>query len=265
MGERHSGDAPPGRRRAHPGGILSAPRRDEADLGGSGFEARLAAALRADDTDAEGERRAVAAFRAARATEAPLPRTRRRDDWRPAAPRRGRLSLRATLSVALASLALGGVAVAAIGSARSGPSARPHTPRPAHSSTNTSHGPAVPGPSAGPAGSRSPGPSARPDHPATARDTLAHCRTYERAGERGGALDSTAWQRLVTAAGGEDGVAAYCARVEHSQGPKGGHGGKPGKDAGRPAASPKPADAKPAGVGPTGVKKKPAGAGSKKK
>ncbi|MFS4098018.1 hypothetical protein ACLU3S_36760, partial [Streptomyces sp. AF1A] len=54
-------------------------------------------------------------------------------------------------------------------------------------------------------------PSTHPPHPATARDTLAHCRAFEKAGEHGHALDATAWQRLVTAAGGTDKVPAYCA------------------------------------------------------
>ncbi|MCZ0987347.1 hypothetical protein O1M54_19755 [Streptomyces diastatochromogenes] len=53
-------------------------------------------------------------------------------------------------------------------------------------------------------------PSTRPGHPATAKDTLAHCRAYEQIKDRGKALEATAWQRLVTAAGGEENVAAYC-------------------------------------------------------
>ncbi|OLZ70951.1 hypothetical protein AV521_13210 [Streptomyces sp. IMTB 2501] len=230
MGERHSGDGSFGRPHGHPGGTLSAPDHVAGSLTASGFEARLAAALRADGIDAEAERRAVAAFRAARETQASPARTRRRDDWRPAAPRRGRRSLRVTLSLAFASLALGGVAVAAIGSARSGSHARPDTPRPAHPSASGPLRPGTPGASAGP-GSASP--SARPHHPATARDTVAHCRTYERAGERGGALDSTAWRRLVAEAGGADKVTAYCvAQVTNGTtggGETGGKDPKPGK------------------------------------
>ncbi|MGW1050077.1 hypothetical protein [Streptomyces sp. NPDC002521] len=213
MGERHSGDGPFGRWHGHPGGTLSAP--DHVDgyghLTASGCEAWLAAALRVGGVDAEAERRAVAAFRAAREPRVSAARTRRRDDWRPAVPRRGRRSLRTTLSVALASLALGGVAVAAIGSARSGPDARPDTPRPARPSASGPHRSAAPGASAGTTGPGSASPAGRPHHPATARDTVAHCRTYERSGERGGALDATAWQRLVAAAGGTDKVASYCA------------------------------------------------------
>ncbi|MEV6112175.1 hypothetical protein AB0L59_06530 [Streptomyces sp. NPDC052109] len=211
MGERHSGDGPFGRRQAQPGGTLSAPDQVDREFPGTGFEARLAAALRADAVDSEAERLAVAAFRAARERGASPSRTRRRDDWRPAAPRRVRPSLKATLSVALASLTLGGVAVAAIGSAGSGAGHRPGTPRPAHASTAAPHRPTAPGRSDGTAGPGSAAPATRPNHPDSARDTVAHCRTYERAGARGGALDSTAWQRLVTAAGGADKVAAYCA------------------------------------------------------
>ncbi|AOR32479.1 hypothetical protein BFF78_16665 [Streptomyces fodineus] len=226
MGERHSGDGPFGRRHVHPGGTLSAPDHTDGGRTGSGFEARLGAVLREGTVDAEAERRAVAAFRAAQATGAPRPRTRRRDDWRPAAPRRARLSLKTTLSVVLASLTLGGVAVAAIGSARSGAHGHPDGPRSAHP-TSGSHSTAAPGPSATSGGPGSGAPAGRPDHPASARDTVAHCRTYERAGERGGALDSTAWQRLVTAAGGEDEVAAYCAaQVTSAQEKKSGKSGK---------------------------------------
>ncbi|MFH9090329.1 hypothetical protein [Streptomyces sp. NPDC017673] len=205
MGERHSGGGLTGRRRAHPGGAVATP--DPADA--SGLETRLAAALRADRVDAEAERSAVAAFRAARDAGAHGARTRTRDDWRPGRPAPARRSLRTTLSVALASLTLGGVAVAAIGSAGSGShdddrSRAPHTTRP------------VPGTPRVPADATAAGPPAttsadHPGRPVTARDTLAHCRAYTRAGDRGGALESAAWQRLVSAAGGPEKVAAYCA------------------------------------------------------
>ncbi|WNZ09076.1 hypothetical protein [Streptomyces sp. 11x1] len=81
----------------------------------------LAAAVRADaPADSAGEARAVAAFRAARESGGRTARTRRRDDWRPNARRRVQLSVRTTLAVLLASLTLGGVAFAAIGSAARG-------------------------------------------------------------------------------------------------------------------------------------------------
>ncbi|WEH15685.1 hypothetical protein [Streptomyces sp. VNUA24] len=78
----------------------------------------LAAAVRAGTGDGSaGEARAVAAFRAVWERGARTARTRRRDDWRPNARRRVQRSIRTTLAALLATLALGGVAVAAIGSA----------------------------------------------------------------------------------------------------------------------------------------------------
>ncbi|MFE7975287.1 hypothetical protein [Streptomyces shenzhenensis] len=229
MGERHSGDGPPGRRRAHPGGPVPGPRPADP---GTALEAWFGTALRPDGAglDPEAERRAVAAFRAARDAGAHRARTRRRDDWRPRAPRRARFSVTASLSAFLASVALGGLAVAAIASAGA-PALRGDEPgRPApHPTTDTSERPAsVPAPEpSGPRPATSPAPAspaptdpaatesaaahAHPDRPATAKDTLAHCRAYEQVKDRGKALNSTAWQRLVTAAGGAEKVAAYCA------------------------------------------------------
>ncbi|MEW2256120.1 hypothetical protein [Streptomyces sp. NPDC047869] len=208
MGERLSGEGLPARRRGHPGGTVlgSAPAGPDA-----GFEARIAAALRADGTDGvdpEAERRAVAAFRTARDSGQRPARTRRRDDWRPGRPRRARLSVRTTLSVFLASLTLGGVAFAAMGSpGLAGPDDGGTGPRRTRPLVSTAPGQRA----AEPAGTASAAPSARPHHPATAQDLRAHCRAYEQVRGRGKALDSTAWQRLVVAAGGEDDVADYCA------------------------------------------------------
>ncbi|MFI1725703.1 hypothetical protein [Streptomyces sp. NPDC020489] len=200
MREGRSGGGSPGRRQVHPGDTApGSPTPVE-------LETLLAAAVR-DDVDpyadqvlGEGEQRAVAAFRAARDAGAHRARTRRRDDWRPRERRRLTRSLRTTLSVFAASLTVGGVAFAAIGTG--GPSSteaedriEAHTSAPARPDTAPS----------------AEGPSPRPDRPDTAQDTKAHCRTYERVRERG-ALDSTAWQRLVEAAGGEGNVATYCAR-----------------------------------------------------
>ncbi|MEU6664428.1 hypothetical protein [Streptomyces sp. NPDC046727] len=223
MGERHSGDGLPGRRRAHPDGTVAAPERADASGGVFELESRLGAALRAGKVDPEAERSAVAAFRAAREAGAHDARTRARDDWRPGRPGRARRPLRTTLSLVLASLTMGGVAVAAIGSARSGTDDGPtatRSPRPSASAPAAPAGPAADGREAGPADTGSAGRSAHPaGGPATARDTLAHCRTYVRAGDRGGALEATAWQRLVTAAGGTGKVAAYCAaRLAHAPG-----------------------------------------------
>ncbi|WP_051745094.1 hypothetical protein [Streptomyces yerevanensis] len=80
------------------------------------LEALLAAAVRVDSLDPGAQDRALAAFRAARQTGAHGARTRRRDDWRPRAHRRLGRSLRATLAALVTSVALGGVAIASIGS-----------------------------------------------------------------------------------------------------------------------------------------------------
>ncbi|MEU6087603.1 hypothetical protein ABZ865_12465 [Streptomyces sp. NPDC047085] len=187
----------------------------ERQSGGAGtadarLEEGLAAAFRTTPLTpgSDAERHAVAAFRAAR--DAGLhgsrrARTRRRDDWRPREPWRLRLSVKTTLSVFAASLTLGGVAVAAIGAAGSssdgahgdGRNTHPVTSAPERSGADASAG-------------SSAGSSAHPDRPDTAKDTLAHCRAYEQVKDRGKALDATAWQRLLEAAGGEDHVAAYC-------------------------------------------------------
>ncbi|MFJ4269595.1 hypothetical protein ACIP29_03520 [Streptomyces coelicoflavus] len=196
-----------------------------------GTEALLAAALRGRDTDAEGERRAVAAFRAARDVEpGRAARTRRRDDWRPRTGRGPRRSLKTALSVLLASLTLGGVAYAAMGgggsTADDGGPERTRPPavsddasvRPVATPPAATRGPGTPdSATTSPGGSTVPGVSTPPgatpsDHPATGRDdTVARCRAYVRLAGRGKALEATAWQRLVEAAGGAERVEVYCA------------------------------------------------------
>jgi hypothetical protein len=199
MGERLSGDGVPGRRRAHRGGAVSDPSqvRDVAKL-----ETVLAAVVRAGDLDPEAEQRALVAFRAAHDAGAHRPRTRRRDDWRPSAERRARRPVKLTFGVVFASLTLGGVAVAAIGSV--GSSRDGAGQGAAHPSAVA---PDRPGGGIPSASSGSPGPT---DRPATAQDIEAHCRAYEQVKDRGKALDARAWQHLVAAAGGKDKVAAYC-------------------------------------------------------
>ncbi|MFB9505888.1 hypothetical protein ACFFS2_11620 [Streptomyces aurantiacus] len=184
--------------------------------------AALAAAVRGGAVDPDAEKRALAAFRQARDEGAHgEARTRRRDDWRPDGERRGGWSLRTTLIALAASVTLGGVAVAAIGSGSGTPDEEGERDRPRPSSTapaeiGTDAG--APGAS-GPAGSAGPGRTDGSDgssdgssgRPSTAQDTAAHCRAYDSVKERGKALESTAWQRLILAAGGEDNVEAYCA------------------------------------------------------
>ncbi|MFJ8051590.1 hypothetical protein [Streptomyces luteogriseus] len=204
-------------------------------------EALIVASLIRDGVDAEAEQRAVAAFRAARDAGALRTRTRRLDDWRARERRRLGRSLKTTLSVLLASLTLGGVAVAAIGVAGSPEDGTKDAPerKPAPSSAPRD-------PSEQPSrDSHSPGPGSSTDRPAPAQDTEAHCRAYERVGRRGKAMEATSWQRLVAAAGGERNVTAYCAGLldepKSSSGGSGNGGsakdaGTPAKDAGTPAA-----------------------------
>lgn len=232
MGERRNDGGTPGRRGVHPDhtsrdhrtagqdrpGSASAsssgrpPARDAVGPRPVGIEALLAEALARGAADAGFEQRAVAAFREARDAGAQRTRTRRRDDWRPRERRLGRFSVKAALSVLVAGLSLGGAAVAGMGAAgtttdgsRDG-GGRPTTP--AVTSALSEAPSADRSPAAGPdVGS---GPTA-PEHPVRAKDTEAHCRAYEKAEGRGKALESTAWKRLVEAAGGAANVDAHCA------------------------------------------------------
>ncbi|MFG2786886.1 hypothetical protein [Streptomyces sp. NPDC048419] len=198
MGDRHSdGGGARARRRAHPG-TLPGPLDGPA---GPALESLIAGVLRTEVLDADAEQRAVAAFRAARQAAAHDARTRRRDDWRPRGHRRIRRSLRVTFTLSLAGLTLGGVAFAAIDSVHGSS----HDGQPSRQQTHAS--------AAAPSGaaSRTPGSSATPGRPETAKDTEAHCRAYEKVKDSGKSLESTAWQRLMAAAGGKDNVTAYCA------------------------------------------------------
>ncbi|MDX3758923.1 MULTISPECIES: hypothetical protein [Streptomyces] len=201
MGERQGGDGVLGRRRVHPGGAASDPWevRDAATL-----ETELGAVLLEGHLDPEAEQRALIAFRTAHDAGAHRARTRRRDDWRLPAERRARRPVKMTLGMVFAGLTLSGVAVAAIGSVGSSKDGDGAGRGTAHPSAVA---PDQPGGEASSAPSGVPGPT---DGPATAQDTEAHCRAYEQVKDRGKALDARAWQRLVTAAGGKDKVAAYC-------------------------------------------------------
>jgi hypothetical protein len=251
MGDERSGDAS-GRRHARPEESLRGrpardgrPPYDEAAHDDGPLKALLAAALRGEKSDGEAELRAVAAFRAERDAGAHRARTRRRDDWRPRSQRRRARSLKATLSVLLASLTLGGVAYAAIdsaggGEAKGAPGGKDVRPSVSASTPAESH-----------SGAR-PTPSAPAERPPTAKDTLARCRAYENLRSRGKALDSTAYQRLVTAAGGEGNVRAYCAKLTATDAgtpganDAGGAGGAGGAgDAGTAGAAGAAGDAKP--------------------
>ncbi|MEU3088156.1 hypothetical protein ACWCQ0_03970 [Streptomyces massasporeus] len=223
MGERQSDGGLSGRGSRH--ALL------DADV-----EALIVASLIRDGVDAEAEQRAVAAFRAARDAGAPRTRSRRRDDWRARERRRLGRSLKTTLSVLLASLTLGGVAVAAIGVAGSpdeGPKDSPdRSSAPSSAPRDPSEQPSRHG------HSPTPGTGPSPDRPSPAQDTAAHCRAYERVGRSGKAMEATSWQRLVTAAGGERYVTAYCAEQldEPERGGGGSGNGGSAKDGGTPAA-----------------------------
>ncbi|MFG2869070.1 hypothetical protein [Streptomyces sp. NPDC048338] len=209
------------------------PARADAEGRASGALARRAA-----------EEGARAAFRTARdaGLHTSMP-TRRRDDWSPAAaPRCQGSALRAVVAGLLASLTLGGVALAT-GGLPAGFLDPPAAPRPADSATHDR--------ASGPAGTETgrPGPSDlgtpfRPDRhpvppPAENREALCHAVGLgrEKKGQRGQGdgkahrtssgtdakadgrdetLESTAWRRLATAAGGEERVAAYCHREPRS-------------------------------------------------
>lgn len=182
MGERHDSGGPADRR------VMS----DTPSL-----DTLLAAAVRGGATaGSEGEARAVAAFLAAREEGPRTARTRRRDDWRPNARRHLQLSIRTTLAVLLASLTLGGVAFAAIGSAARDDNGTGGDHGGQDRQPRTSDGaPARPGPPNVPR--TDPSTSDRPD---AAGETEADCRAYEKKTESNG---KGAGLRCPAAAGGE--------------------------------------------------------------
>lgn len=172
------------------------------------FAERLGEALRQQAGDDRAEQAALTAFRAARTASDKAVRTRRRDDWRPRT-RKQRWARGGALALAAGTL-LGGVAVASVGVVDG---ARHHAAK--VGTGNSTRRPPTPAP--GEEGYPSTGPgtaaTAFPSHPGTAKDIEAHCRAYERIKGRGHALNATAWQRLVRAAGGEQQVAGYCAQL----------------------------------------------------
>ncbi|MFF3616889.1 hypothetical protein [Streptomyces sp. NPDC002580] len=213
MGERRGDGGTSGRPVARP---------VDSGSGRAALETSLAAAMRGRADSAEAEARAVAAFLAGRDGGGIAARTRRRDDWRPTRRWSPGRSMKAVAAVLLAGLALGGVAYAA------GPFAHGDGdgagegagPRPSNSVPDRPSAEAVPRagtvPSDSPGISGPPPPTGSPgteppDRSERDRDTQAHCRAYVSVGRRGNALNATAWRRLVTAAGGEDEVEAYCA------------------------------------------------------
>ncbi|MGW9023103.1 hypothetical protein ACWGQ5_02460 [Streptomyces sp. NPDC055722] len=228
MSDRHSDGGAFARR--SPGANGPVPDADSG-ITSTGLESALGSALRVDTFSRPAEEQAIAAFRAARdaGVHAGV-RTRRRDDWR---PRRTsvRRSVKTTLAVFLASLTLGGAAMAAIGSP--GSSGKPHNEGPGHGNPSATVAQAPPATTPS-----KPGTNLSKSRPSTAKDIEAHCRAYPSVKGRGKALSSSAWQRFLAAAGGADNVAAYCAdRLSGTE------AGGTGKASGQPNS--KAADKKP--------------------
>ncbi|MFF4209930.1 hypothetical protein ACFYZE_11365 [Streptomyces sp. NPDC001796] len=247
MGDRHSDGGAFARRRAGADGPVA---HGSSAAGLPDLEAALGHALRTDALDATAERRAVAAFRAARdAGVHKEARTRRRDDWRARRSPAGR-RVKATVALFLATFTLGGVAIAAIGSPDSAGSPQDEAPGQRRPSPTGSQ-PSRTAPEA--AEPTTPAASDPQDRPPTAKDIQAHCRAYASVKGRGRALNSTAWQRLLAAAGGEDKVAAYCAD-QLSQARTGDAGRPAGEPNGKPGGEPngKSTDKKPGQADRTG-------------
>ncbi|UQT56734.1 hypothetical protein M4V62_17415 [Streptomyces durmitorensis] len=93
-------------------------------------DAVLGEAVRSGAVDADAQSRAVAAFRSARDGGNHRARTRRRDDWRPSARGRALGSLRAAVGAVIASVLLGGVALASINASPTPDTSAPDRDRP---------------------------------------------------------------------------------------------------------------------------------------
>ncbi|MGI5379335.1 hypothetical protein ACQEV2_34785 [Streptomyces sp. CA-251387] len=213
-GEPLSGEAHDPAAASRPAAPHAHPARDLDDASALDRTAeRLGEALRQQDLDATAEQAAVTAFRSARTAGDQDPRTRHQDDWRPKVPKR-RWARGGAVAVAASAL-LGGIAFASIGVVDT-----PHADAPDTGATGThsTRRPSADAPGEQPAPPARPGttPTTPSRHPDTAKNVEAHCRSYEKIKNRGHAPNATAWQRLVQAAGGEEHVAAYCARLTGS-------------------------------------------------
>lgn len=211
----------------------------------------VAAAAPARPAELAGEHAAVLAFRAARVAAAPPAPVRSRS--RTAA---GKI-LSGKAAVMLGVATVGGVAVAVAAASLSGQHqpANPTTTstassQPAHISTPTQPGGT---PATGPRTSGAPT-SAAPTSPTAggggttttpaAEQLRGLCRAFlaGAGGDHGKALDNPAFARLITAAGGRDKVAAYCAALLAS----------PPHPTGRPTAHPTTHPTGPPSPHPTG-------------
>lgn len=212
---------------------------------------RIGEALRQPVNDS-AEQAALAAFRSARTSSDAAPRTRRRDDWRPRT-RKQRWARGGALTLVSSTL-LGGIAFASIGVVDSGQRQAPEAAcLPQHVTAVHAHSHAPRARRTGCSFHRvRHGTPASPSYPGKAKAVEKHCRSYEKVKGRGHALNATAWQRLVQAAGGEQHVAAYCAQLtgpanEATPAPtktnkteKAEKAEKSGKGQGKPSAEAKP-------------------------
>ncbi len=152
----------------------------------------MAAAAPARDHELAGEEEALAAFRVARLTPATQPRRREMI--------KSGIAKALTLKLALAAAATGGVALAASTGHLPGPlGGAGHA---THASSSATANPAAAGSSA--------------THTATPSPSmygLCHAYTAGVAAAPGKALKNPAFTALISAAGGKDNVAAFCAAV----------------------------------------------------
>ncbi|WP_329114872.1 hypothetical protein [Streptomyces sp. NBC_01353] len=182
----------------------------------------------------EAEAGALAAFRAAR--DAGLHgsgRTSPRDDWTPSARQRNRRHpLKTAVAALLASVTLGGVAIAAGDLPGPFPGAPAPAPEPRRSSFAPSTSPAIPeNESTLGIPDRTDGPVAPP----TSKDRDVLCHANEKSAHKDKTGESKSWRRLVRAAGGEEHVPAYCGQA-HGPGHEAGAG--IASEKGKRAASP---------------------------
>lgn len=205
----------------------------------------LADALRGR-VEPEGAERALAAFRESRAAEDIGPqRPRRRDDWRPSrrSPASASASVKTALGAALATVTLGGVALAVGTGALPVPFGEADdvvdNPQPPPGVD----APRLPGSSRKETGRRSLPPTSSPSaHAPASQSQAALCQAW---GKGNGKHRGKAFQQLADAAGGESGVESYCAALSGAGGTAPSSPGKPAKRTGppeqpkeRPTASP---------------------------
>lgn len=179
-----------------------------------------AAAAPGNPGELSGEEQALAAFRAARATAAPVPHRAPR-------PRRLRVGVAAWVA-GLAATATAGVAFAAVSLDRpQEPVAPPAPGTPGSTGSGTAGSPTgAGGPTGGAPGSAAPStgsaPTGGPGRPAGTEQLAGLCRAYlaKPLGQRDRALATAAFADVVAAAGGTDRVDGFCARLVPNHAPK---------------------------------------------